>query len=133
VNEHPIILFDGVCNFCNGTVNLVIKHDKKRIFRFAALQSGIGKQLLKEHHLSTTDLDSFVLIDAGKSYKRTTAALHIYPKLGGFWKLVNVLWIFPKPIRDAGYDLIARNRYKWFGKKEACMIPSAEVRSLFLE
>jgi predicted DCC family thiol-disulfide oxidoreductase YuxK len=133
VNEHPIILFDGVCNFCNGTVNLIIKHDKKRIFRFAALQSGIGKQLLKEHHLSTTDLDSFVLIDAGKSYKRTTAALHIYPKLGGFWKLVNVLWIFPKPIRDAGYDLIARNRYKWFGKKEACMIPSAEVRSLFLE
>jgi predicted DCC family thiol-disulfide oxidoreductase YuxK len=133
VNEHPIILFDGVCNFCNGTVNLIIKHDKKRIFRFAALQSGIGQQLLKEHHLSTTDLDSFVLIDAGKSYKRTTAALQIFPKFGGFWKLVNMLWIFPKPIRDAGYDLIAGNRYRWFGKKEACMIPSAEVRSLFLE
>jgi predicted DCC family thiol-disulfide oxidoreductase YuxK len=133
MEEHPIILFDGVCNFCNGTINFIIKKDRKRIFRFAPLQSEAGKELLKKYSLSTTDLDSFVLIYKDKAYKKTTAALHLYPLLGGAWKLVKVLWLFPAFIRDAGYDLIARNRYRWFGKKEACMIPSPEVRSLFLQ
>jgi predicted DCC family thiol-disulfide oxidoreductase YuxK len=133
MEEHPIILFDGVCNFCNGTINFIIKHDKKRVFRFAPLQSEVGKVLLNKYALSATDLDSFVLIYKGKAYKKTTAALHLYPLLGGGWKLVKVLWLFPAFIRDAGYDLIARNRYRWFGKKEACMIPSPEVRSLFLQ
>lgn len=132
MSDHPIILFDGVCNFCNGAVNFIIKHDKKRIFRYAPLQSEIGQQLLQQHGFSTANLDSFVLIDNGKAYQKTTAALHLYPKLGGIWKLMNILWIFPPFIRNAGYNIIAANRYKWWGKKETCMIPSQEVRSLFL-
>jgi predicted DCC family thiol-disulfide oxidoreductase YuxK len=133
VQEHPIILFDGVCNFCNGAINFIIKQDKKRIFRFAALQSEIGQQLLKQHNLSPTELDSFVVIDQGKAYKKTTAALHLYPKFGGAWKLSKGLWIVPQFIRDFFYDIIAKNRYRWFGKKDACMIPTPEIRSLFLQ
>ena len=132
VSDHPVILFDGVCNFCNATINFIIRHDKKRIFRYAALQSEAGQALLKQYHLSSTNFDSFVLIDNGKAYKKTTAALHLYPKMGGLWKLVKLLWIFPPFLRDAGYDIIASNRYRWWGKKDSCMVPSAEVRSLFL-
>ncbi len=132
MTDHPVILFDGVCNFCNGAVNFIIKRDKKRIFRYAPLQSATGQQLLQQHHLSPAHLDSFVLIYKGKAYKKTTAALYLYPQLGGIWKLMKLLWIFPPFIRNAGYDIIAANRYRWWGKKEACMIPSPEVRSLFL-
>jgi predicted DCC family thiol-disulfide oxidoreductase YuxK len=132
MNENPIILFDGVCNFCNGAVNFIIKKDKKRAFRYAALQSDAGQQLLKQYHLSTTNLDSFVLVFEGKVYIKTSAALHVGYILGGAWKLTGIFKIFPSPIRDMAYNLIARNRYRWFGKKESCMIPTAEVRSLFL-
>lgn len=132
MQEHPIILFDGVCNFCNATINFIIKHDKKRIFRYAALQSQAGQQLLKQYDLPTKGFDSFVLIDKGKAYKKTTAALHLYPKLGGAWHLVKALWVLPPFARNFGYDIIASNRYRWWGKKETCMIPSAEVRPLFL-
>lgn len=132
MDEHPVILFDGVCNFCNGAVNSIIKQDKKRIFRYATLQSEVGQELLKKYNFSVTELDSFVVIESGKAYKKTTAALHLYPRLGFFWKLLNILWILPVPVRDAGYNVIARNRYKWFGKKDSCMIPGPEVRSLFL-
>jgi predicted DCC family thiol-disulfide oxidoreductase YuxK len=133
MEDHPVILFDGVCNFCNGAVNMIIKYDKNRIFRYAALQSEAGRQLLQQYNYSATDLDSFVLIDGGKAYKKTNAALRIYPRLGMAWKLMNVLWILPAAVRDFGYNIIARNRYRWFGKKESCMIPTAEVRSLFLQ
>jgi predicted DCC family thiol-disulfide oxidoreductase YuxK len=133
MQEHPVILFDGVCNFCNATINFIIKRDKKGVFRFAALQSEAGQQLLNQHGLSSTELDSFVLIYKGKAYKKTTAALHLYPQLGLFWGLIRVLWIFPAFIRDFGYDIIAKNRYRWFGKKETCMIPSPEIRSRFLQ
>jgi predicted DCC family thiol-disulfide oxidoreductase YuxK len=133
MQEHPVILFDGVCNFCNATINFIIQRDKKRVFRFAALQSEAGQRLLKQYGLSSTGLDSFVLIYKGKAYKKTAAALHLYPQLGLFWELTRVLWIFPAFIRDFGYDIIAKNRYRWFGKKETCMIPSPEIRSLFLQ
>ena len=133
MDSHPIILFDGVCNFCNGAVNSIIKHDKKRQFRFAALQSEAGQRLLQQYHFSLDEIDSFVLVEKGNAYKKTDAALRLYPKLGGVFKLLNVLWIFPRFIRDAGYDVIARNRYRWFGKKESCMVPAKEIRSLFLD
>ncbi len=133
MQEHPIILFDGVCNFCNGAINFIIKQDKKRIFRFAPLQSEIGQQLLRQYDLSPEKLDSFVLIDNDKAYQKTSAAIQLYPKLGGGWKMMRGLWIVPQFIRDFFYDLIAKNRYRWFGKKEACMIPSPEIRSLFLQ
>ena len=132
MHDHPIILFDGVCNFCNGAINFIIKRDKKRIFRYAPLQSEIGQRLLEQYGFSTTELNSFVLIENGKAYKKTTAALHVYPKLGGGWTLMKLLWAFPSFLRDIVYNIIAANRYRWWGKKETCMVPSAEVRSLFL-
>jgi predicted DCC family thiol-disulfide oxidoreductase YuxK len=133
MGDNPIILFDGVCNFCNGAINFIIKRDRKRIFRYAALQSDAGQQLLKQYNLSTNDLDSFVLIYKGNSYKKTSAALNVASMLGGAWKLSGVFRIFPSSIRDVAYNLIANNRYRWFGKKDSCMIPTQEVRSLFLQ
>lgn len=133
MTDYPIILFDGVCNFCNGAINFIIKRDKKRVFRYAALQSEAGQQLLKQHDLSTTDLDSFVLVYKGKTYKKTSAALQVAQILGGAWRLTRIFRIFPSPIRDLAYTIIANNRYRWFGKKESCMIPTPEVRSLFLQ
>jgi predicted DCC family thiol-disulfide oxidoreductase YuxK len=132
VNEHPVILFDGVCNFCNGAINFVLKHDKKGIFRFAPLQSEAGQKLLQQYHLSTKDFDSFVLIDEGKVYKKSAASLRVMNKLPWYWKEVQVFRIIPTIFRDAIYDFIARNRYKWFGKKEQCMVPTPEIRSRFL-
>jgi predicted DCC family thiol-disulfide oxidoreductase YuxK len=133
VSEHPVILFDGVCNFCNGAVNFVLKQDKKGIFRFAPLQSEAGQNLLNQYRLSKETFDSFVLIKKGKIYTRSTAALKVLNDLPWYWKEAQVLWIVPKFLRDAIYDFIARNRYKWFGKKEQCMIPTAERRSRFLK
>jgi predicted DCC family thiol-disulfide oxidoreductase YuxK len=141
VKEHPVILFDGVCNFCNGAINFVLKQDKKGIFRFAPLQSEAGQKLLQQYNLSTKDFDSFVLIDdarpddpvgRGKVYKKSSASLQVMNKLPWYWKEMQILRIIPTIFRDAIYDFIARNRYKWFGKKEQCMIPTPEIRSRFL-
>jgi len=133
VNKKPIILFDGICNFCNAIVNFIIRQDKKNIFLFAALQSESGKQLLEEHKIDWKNTDSFVIIDNGKAYQRSTAALKVCSKLPWYWKWSQVFWIVPRFIRDAIYNFIAKNRYKWFGKKEACMVPTAEVRNKFLD
>lgn len=132
MQDHPVILFDGVCNFCNGTVNFLIKQDKQKVFRFAALQSAAGQQVLKKHQLPTKDFDSFILIDNGKPYKSSTAALRLYNKLPWYWKWTQIFWLVPKGVRDGIYRTIAKNRYKWFGKKEQCMIPTPEVKSRFL-
>lgn len=131
-NEKPIILFDGVCNFCNAGINFIIRQDKKNIFRFAALQSTAGQKLAGQFHLPKENFDSFILIDKNKVYSRSTAGFKIYNKLSWYWKWTQIFWIIPRFITDAVYDFIARNRYKWFGKKEECMIPSPEVRSRFL-
>ena len=131
-SQHPVILFDGVCNFCNGSVNFIIQQDKKKVFRFAALQSEAGQRLLKEHNLPTKEFESFVLIDNGKVYQKSSAGLKVYGKLPWHWKWTQAFWLVPKAIRDGVYDLVARNRYKWFGKKEACMVPTPERRSRFL-
>ena len=133
MNENPVILFDGVCNFCNGTVNFVLKQDRKDVFRFAALQSEAGRRLLEKYKLSTEEFDSFVLLDEGKIYKKSAAALRVMNKLPWFWKEVQLFRVIPTPFRDAIYDFIARNRYKWFGKKDQCMIPTLEIKSRFLD
>lgn len=130
--NHPIILFDGVCNLCNSSVQFVINHDKKNQFRFASLQSTIGEKLLVQHHLNTNNYNSFILIDEGKAYTRSTAALKVAQKLSSPWTLLYIFIIVPPFIRNAVYDLIARNRYKWFGKKDSCMIPSPDLLSKFL-
>ena len=132
VPDKPIILFDGVCNYCNSMVNFIIRQDTGKKFVFAALQSDTGQKLLKQYNLPTNDLDSFVLIDEGKAYQRSTAALKLYNKLPWYWKWVQIFWIIPAFIRDAVYNFIAKNRYKWFGKKEECMIPTPELKARFL-
>ena len=130
--DHPVILFDGVCNFCNAVVKFVVRQDKKKIFRFAALQSPAGETLLKKYQLDWQRRDSFVLIDNAKVYQRSSAALRLYGKLSWYWKWTQLFWIIPRFLRDGIYDLIARNRYKWFGKKEVCMIPTPELKERFL-
>jgi len=130
--ENPVILFDGICNFCNGAVNFVLKQDKEGIFRFAPLQSETGQKLLQQYNLSTKEFDSFVLIDNGKVYKKSAASLRVMNKLPWYWKEAQILRIIPTVFRDAIYDFIAKNRYKWFGKKEQCMVPTPEIKSRFL-
>lgn len=132
MNEHPVILFDGVCNFCNGAINFVLKHDKKGIFRFAPLQSEAGQKLLQQYHLSTNDFESFILIDDGKVYKKSSASLRVLNKLPWYWKEIQIFKIIPRIFRDAIYDFIAKHRYKWFGKKEQCMVPTPEMKGRFL-
>jgi predicted DCC family thiol-disulfide oxidoreductase YuxK len=129
---HLIILFDGVCNFCNFWVNFLIDRDKKDKFRFTALQSEKGSELLKKYNLSTEDFDTFVLIDREKYYIKSTAAFMVAKNLPGLWKTLYIFIIVPKPLRDFVYSLIAKNRYKLFGKRETCRIPTPEERNKFL-
>lgn len=132
MNDHPVILFDGVCNFCNSVVNFTIRQDKKGVFRFAALQLPAGQALLKKYELPTHSFDSFILIDKGKAYKSSTAGLKLYGMLPWYWKWTQVFWIVPRFLRDAVYNTIARNRYKWFGRQEQCMVPTPQLKSRFL-
>ena len=129
---YKIILFDGVCNLCNGAVTYIIKRDKKNVFKFAALQSEIGKELVSKFKIDTSKVDSIILIDGEKHYEKSSAALHIAKHLSGAYPLLFGFIIMPGFIRDSFYDYIAKNRYKWFGKKESCMIPTLELKSKFL-
>ena len=130
--KNPLILFDGVCNLCNSSVQYVIKHDPNRLFRFASLQSGFAQKILSGYDLSLKEYNSFILLKDNKIYTRSTAALLVLKKLKGFIKSLYVFIIVPKFIRDAVYNIIAKNRYKWFGKKQVCWLPSPELKSLFL-
>lgn len=130
--KHKIILFDGVCNLCNSSVTFAIKRDKNDIFRFAALQSEIGMQLISKFKIDTSQTDSIILVEGSKYYEKSSAALHIAKHLSGGWPLLYGFIILPKFIRNAVYDFIAKNRYKWFGKKESCMIPTPELQAKFL-
>lgn len=127
-----IILFDGVCNLCNGAVQYVIKRDRNKRFKFASLQSEVGKQILVKSGLPEDHLKSFVYIQGNHIYTRSDAALRVAQQLGGAVKLLYGFIIVPKFIRDLVYDLIARNRYKLFGKKDECMLPSPELKRRFI-
>ena len=128
-----IILFDGVCNLCNGAVQFVIQRDKKDVFRFAALQSEIGQKLIDERGIDTSTVDSIILIDPGVAYyTKSTAALKIAEDLKGIWSITSVFIYLPERFRNIVYDFIARNRYKWYGKKDQCMIPTPELKNKFI-
>lgn len=129
----PVIIFDGECNFCSSIVAFVIKRDGRGIFRFAPFQSESAKSLLEEYGVREDYLDSFILIEDGKLYTKSEAALRLWRRLGGLWSLTYVFVAVPAFVRDAVYDFVARNRYKWFGKKDECMIPGPEVRERFLD
>jgi predicted DCC family thiol-disulfide oxidoreductase YuxK len=127
-----IILFDGVCNLCNKSVQRVLNNDKKNFFHFAALQSAAGQQLLLENNLPTENFGSFVLLMHGKVYLKSTAALVAAKQLSGPIKLLYGFIIVPVFIRDFVYDIIAKNRYKWFGSRDECMVPTAAIKAKFL-
>ncbi|MCK0158198.1 thiol-disulfide oxidoreductase DCC family protein [Cellulophaga sp. F20128] len=132
--DKKIILFDGVCNLCDNAVQFIIKHDKKDSFRFATLQGDTGQKFISDRNIDTTQVDSIILIEPGVAYyTKAEAALKIGKHFGGIWQL---LWIFeqlPSSFNDFIYDYIAKNRYKWYGKKEACMIPTPELKAKFLD
>ncbi|MQP52293.1 MULTISPECIES: thiol-disulfide oxidoreductase DCC family protein [unclassified Flavobacterium] len=132
--DKKIILFDGVCNLCNSSVQYIIKQDKKDIFRFVSLQSNLGQKILKHIGINPIHTDSIVLYEPGISYYyKSTAALQIAKRLSGVFTLARVFTLLPTGISDTIYDYIAKNRYKWYGKKEACMIPTSELKAKFLE
>ncbi len=132
--DKKIILFDGVCNLCNGAVTFIIEHDKKDVFRFASLQSEIGKKLVAERGMDPEELDSIILIDPGVAYyQKSSAALEISRELSGGYSLLKNFSFIPEAFRDGIYNFIANNRYKWYGKKETCMIPTPELKSKFLD
>lgn len=130
--DHAVILFDGVCNFCNSSVRFVIKRDPQKRFQFASLQSTYAQNLLREKIDHPEQVDSIVLVQNGEAHTKSTAALKIARQLGGLWPLFSSFLIIPRFIRDAVYDFIARNRYQWFGKKEACPMPPPGIQDRFI-
>lgn len=128
-----VILFDGVCNFCDHTVQFIIRHDRKDLFRFAPIQSVAGKEIIHHLGVDTAKIDSILLYEPDKGYwAKSKAAIRIVKALGGIYSLAGILSIFPGSFSDRVYDYIARNRYKWFGKKDDCMIPTPEIKAKFL-
>ncbi len=128
-----VILYDGVCNLCNGSVNFIIAHDPEAKFKFAPMQDPAGKALLEKYNLQHIDLSTFVLIEDGQVYFRSTAWMRIMRQLDGAWPLLSGFALVPRFIRDGVYDLIGSNRYRLFGKKEVCMIPTPDIKARFIE
>ena len=126
-----IVLFDGICNFCNGAVNWIIARDTQAKFKFAPLQSEFGEQMRSKFGIGE-DVDSIILIEDDRAYLHSSAALRVARGLGGVWSLGYAAVIIPKPIRDWFYRWFARNRYRWFGKQDSCMIPTPDVRARFI-
>ncbi|WKD86464.1 hypothetical protein KCTC32516_01839 [Polaribacter huanghezhanensis] len=134
LKNKQLVLFDGVCNFCNASVLKIIKKDTQNIFLFASLQSEIGKEITHHFKIDTKKIDSIVLVVSNTTfYIKSTAALKIAKHFGGFWMLFQIFWILPTAFRDLVYNYIAKNRYKWFGKKESCMLPTPELKSKFID
>ena len=126
------VLFDGVCNFCNASINFVIDRDKKGVFKFAALQSDIGQEILKKYGLKQTNFDSIILEKEGKIYQKSDAALEIVRNMDGLWKVFYIFKIIPSFLRNPVYNLIAKNRYRIFGRTDACRIPTPKLKARFL-
>lgn len=127
-----IVLFDGVCNFCNGSVNFMIEHDALGYFKFAPMQSDTGQELLKKFGIDQHETDSIILVENNKAYTYSTAALRIARKLDGTWRWIYIFRFVPRPIRDFFYKLFAKYRYRLFGKKDLCMMPTPDIQARFL-
>jgi predicted DCC family thiol-disulfide oxidoreductase YuxK len=132
-SNHALVLFDGVCNLCNGAVNFIIDRDPAGYFRFAPLQSETARHHLDDTPVSSTDLDTIVMIEDGTPYVRSTAALRIARRLTGGWRLLALFLVVPRPLRDAVYTWIANHRYDWFGRRDQCRLPTPDVKERFLE
>lgn len=128
-----IILFDGVCNLCDSSIQFIIKHDKKDIFRFTALQSELGQEIIQYIGVDVSKIDSIILYEPGNAYyHKAEAALKIAKELGGIYTAISWFSVLPNFLTNSVYDYIAKNRYKWYGKKDACMIPTPELKAKFL-
>lgn len=136
MDEHetkkPVVLFDGVCNMCSFIVVFAIKRDPAGALLFAPLQSEAGQTLLRKFNIPTDNWSSFVLVEGDRYFSKSTAALRLVKRLTGLWPFLYVFIIVPKPIRDFVYDFVARNRYKWFGRKNQCMVPTPDITRRFL-
>ena len=130
--DKPILLFDGVCNLCNASVQFIIKRDPKAKVRYAALQSEIGQAILEKENRASNDLDTAILYEHGQIYTRSCVGLRLSRYMSGLWPLFYVFIFLPKALRDPIYNWIAKNRYNWFGKSESCMLPTPELKSRFL-
>ena len=127
-----VILFDGVCNLCNSSINFIIKNDKKKYFLFASLQSDAAKGILLQHNSKNNSMNSIILIENGIVYEKSSAILKIATHLPNGYQILSIFIIIPTIIRDSIYMFISKNRYKWFGKKDSCIIPSKEIEDRFL-
>ena len=127
-----IVLFDGVCNFCNASVNFVIEHDKAGYFKFAPLQSEIGEEMIEKHGINSADTDSVIVVENDRAYTHSSGALRIAKQLDGIWSWAYAFIIVPQPVRDLAYKVFAKYRYKLFGRQEACMMPTPDIRARFL-
>jgi predicted DCC family thiol-disulfide oxidoreductase YuxK len=132
-SPHPVLLFDGVCNLCNGSVQFILRRDPRARFRFASLQSAVGQRYLEELGVDRQAVDSVILVEGGRWYQESDAALRVVRILGGPWRVLGIFRMVPRPLRDRLYRLIARNRYRWFGKRETCWLPTPELRERFLD
>ncbi|WP_448520295.1 thiol-disulfide oxidoreductase DCC family protein [Rhodoflexus sp.] len=130
--SESVVLFDGACNLCNGIVNFLIDADRRGRLKFASLQSETGQEVLLRFGMDTTDLDTFVFYTDGKAYTRSRAAIEVARKLGGLWQIAYVGIMIPPFIRDGIYRWVAKNRYRWFGKRDACRMPTPELKTRFL-
>jgi predicted DCC family thiol-disulfide oxidoreductase YuxK len=130
--SHPIVLFDGVCNLCSGAVQFIIRRDPEGRFRFASLQSPLGEELLARFGIDPRLIDSVILVEGDRWSKESDAALRVARGMSGAWRMLWALRVIPRPLRDGLYRLIARNRYRWFGKQETCWLPTPELRGRFL-
>jgi predicted DCC family thiol-disulfide oxidoreductase YuxK len=127
-----VVIFDGVCNLCAFSVKFILEHEADRTLRFTPLQSPAGARLMRKFGFDAGDAKTFVLIAGGKPYVRSDAAIGVSRYLAGAWKVLGVINVIPRPIRDWAYDFIARNRYRWFGRSDTCMVPTPELRARFI-
>lgn len=132
MTNKKIILFDGVCNLCNHSVQFVIERDKQKKFKFSSLQSPFGQKILKENKLNTNDFSSFLYLENGNIHTKSSASLRVAKELSGIIKVFYIFIIIPKPIRDFFYSIIAKNRYKWFGKEDSCWLPTPDLKERFI-
>ena len=132
LHDGPVVVFDGVCALCSGWVRFLLRHDQRAVFRFAAMQDRVGHDLLVAHGIDPDDPVSFLLVDGNSAWHDSDGVIEVLRRLGGVWRAAVLLRIVPRALRDPAYRLLARNRYRVFGRRETCMVPPAEVRARFL-
>ena len=128
----PLVLYDGVCNLCAGAVRFVIRHDRAGEFRFASIQSELGREQYRRHGFDPDAMPSFMVISGGRAFVRSDATLEVFRRCGGVWACVAWLRWIPRAVRDPVYEFVARNRYRWFGRSETCLVPTPEIRARFI-